>query len=218
MQQRRYWTRRTSGEEISIVSAAACGRRSRRSHVDPATRGDVVDRLDDELSALELGRSSARGQSTRYALDHEGIELGDRCVELADVMRIRLASAFGAQVCEVTLRSGVSNTIVNDAREHLGAYRQFVTALHAELLSRPDVTFVRGSWFLVGGNAAIAVIAILAAIAFSKNWLPAPAWVADKVDLIIGTGFASLVLGPRVAWRSRPRPYDPLHVPDALLG
>jgi len=161
---------------------------------------------------------SSHGHKTRYVLGDARLSINERVIELSTIARVRLVVLAEMQACELTLRDGKTAMVVNDTKEHSASYGELVRALHGRLAPLPGVEFVRGSWLLVGVLAAIGVVVIAFAVVLQQGWFSVPPMFAGKATLIMILGFAWIVLGPLLVWKSRPRGYDPRSPPAELLA
>jgi hypothetical protein len=158
---------------------------------------------------MDAERLKHLGRESSYRLDGDHLvvsgDKGERRIDLASVKAVRLAGIAEMIACELELAGGAKDTIVTDDRTTRAAYGRVVHAVHARLADRPGVSFVRGSWLLVGVLAAIGVVAVLAAFVIREGWIDVPPALRGKATLIMMSGAAWIVVGPLLVWRSRPR-------------
>jgi hypothetical protein len=151
--------------------------------------------------------SSIYGKPIQYSLDDATLgiasEKSTRTIRLGEVRGARLAQIGTLRMCELTLVDGSKASIIGESPAP--ALQPFVEAVHARLveLGQP-VQYTRGSWFLVIIMIVVGVCVIAAAQLLRAG---APLTIL---------GFVWMIAGPIVAWRSRPRAYDPRASLDIL--
>lgn len=157
-----------------------------------------------------------------YRLDDDILERTDApgaegAILLSAIRRVRLAKLGKMSICELTFADGKSHCLTHDEDATRAAYQRLVRTLHAKLVERGDIEFVRGSWLIVATLAGIGLVVVLFGLTIHQRWLPIPAMLHGKALAVMILGGAWVVVGPLVVWRSRPRHYDPRELPRDLL-
>ncbi|MCA9675684.1 MAG: hypothetical protein KC464_11655 [Myxococcales bacterium] len=167
---------------------------------------------------METVQTQVHGQPIVYQLDDTEVVLGKRRLALADVARVRLARFAEMWACELELRDGTRGTVISADAASRAPWARLVERLHARLIELGGpVTYVRGSWTVVAITAAIGVLVVGLAAILHAGWLTPPAFLAGKTRAMMVLGAISVVAGPLLTKRSRPRPYDPRDLPPDLV-
>lgn len=159
----------------------------------------------------------ALGRSATYRLEGGVVSVtddaGTRTFDLGQVRSARLATLGGMTICELGLADGSVRTIVNEDPALREGWSSLVRAVHADLASGGNVAFVSGSWMISGVIATITGIVIAAAAVIASGAITLPSGLEGRGTLLIALACVSAIAGPALAWRSRPRRYDPRSPP-----
>lgn len=160
-------------------------------------------------------KAPTRGRLAPALTDEDGAVLDEPVhevarVRLAEVRRVNAQRVDQTRVCMVFTRAGASYPIEDDDDELV------VRTLHERLRGRDDVEFRIGTWSgaLVWSVGAVVAWCLLvffgAAVRGEFNHHTAPDPQAQRA-LIIALGLCAItgVVAPLMAWRARPRRFEP---------
>lgn len=161
------------------------------------------------LPANELSHTwmlSHLGRDLEVRLDDRGLELvagtsPPARIELEAIRSVRIARLGSLEMCVLGLGQRREHTLSTDEPKTRPAFTALVRALYPPLTAR-GVPFVAGSSLLLGLIVVICVVTLAVGLGVYLGILDAPAFRSRGLVLAI----VSLLGGPVIAWRARPKP------------